>query len=86
MVMVESTPLALLPLLIGVVVLAIRFYVRENAVSIFSPTFLLATLGVVMLITYMTLFVLVMLPPYAWVLFGGVGLFMSVGGVWSFFR
>jgi hypothetical protein len=84
--MVENTPLALLPLLAGILVLVARFYVREGAISIFSSSFMLATLGVVMLIGYMLLLVLGTLPPYSWVVFGGVGLAMAVGGIWSFYR
>jgi hypothetical protein len=26
------------------------------------------------------------LPSYAWVGFGGFGLLMTVGGIWSFYR
>jgi predicted phage tail protein len=84
--MIENTPLALLPLIAGILVLVARFYVREGAISIFSSSFMLATLGVAMLIGYMTLLVLAMLPPYAWVGFGGVGLLMFIGGIWSFQR
>jgi hypothetical protein len=86
MFMVESTTLALLPLIAGILILVARFYIREGAISIFSSSFLLATLGVAMLIGYMLLLVLQMLPPYAWVGFGGVGLMMAVGGIWSFYR
>jgi hypothetical protein len=84
--MVENTPLALLPLIAGILVLTARFYVREGAISIFSMSFMLATLAVLMLIIYMLLSVLSLLPPYAWVGFGGVGLLMAVGGLWSFNR
>jgi hypothetical protein len=86
MFMVESSPLALLPLIAGLLVLTARFYIREGAVSIFSPSFLIATLAVLMLIFYLVLRVLGILPPYAWVGFGGVGLLMTLGGVWSFYR
>jgi hypothetical protein len=84
--MVESTPLALLPLIAGILVLTARFYVREGAISIFSMSFILATIAVAMLVGYMVLLVLGLLPPYAWVVFGGVGLVMTVGGIWSFYR
>jgi hypothetical protein len=86
MFMVESTTLALLPLIVGILILVARFYVREGAISIFSTSFLLATLGVAMLVGYMVLLVLQILPPYAWVAFGGIGLAMAVGGIWSFYR
>jgi hypothetical protein len=84
--MVESTSLALLPLIAGILVLTARFYVREGAISIFSMSFVLATIAVAMLVGYMVLLVLGLLPPYAWVVFGGVGLLMAVGGIWSFYR
>ena len=84
--MVESTALALLPLIAGMLILTARFYVREGAVSIFSPSFLTATLAVLMLIVYLVLRVLGILPPYAWVGFGGIGLVMTLGGLWSFYR
>lgn len=84
--MIQSTPLALLPLIAGILVLTARFYVREGAISIFSVSFMLATLAVAMLITYMILSVLSLLPSYAWVGFGGVGLLMTLGGLWSFYR
>ena len=84
--MVENAPLALLPLIAGILILVARFYVREGAISIFSASFMLATLGVLMLIGYMALVVLQILPPYAWVAFGGIGLTMAVGGIWSFYR
>ena len=84
--MVQNTPLALLPLIAGILILVARFYVREGAISIFSSSFMLATLGVAMLIGYMLLLVLQILPPYAWVAFGGIGLAMAAGGIWSFYR
>ena len=84
--MVESTPLALLPLIAGILILTARFYVREGALSIFSMSFMLAALAVLMLVGYMVLLVLAILPPYAWVVFGGVGLVLAVGGIWSFYR
>jgi len=84
--MVESTSLALLPLIAGMLVMVARFYAREGAISIFSVSFLLATLAVLMLIGYMVLTVLGILPAYAWVGFGGVGLLMTLGGIWSFYR
>ena len=83
---VESTPLALLPLMFAVLVLALRFYAREGAISIFSLSFIFATIGVLLLCTYMLLVVLDMLPPYAWVGFGGFGALMAMLGVWSFYR
>jgi hypothetical protein len=86
MVMVENTPLALLPLIAAILVLTARFYGREGALSVLSPTFLLATLAVAMLVGYMALLVLGLLPPYAWVAFGGIGLVMTCGGIWSLFR
>jgi hypothetical protein len=84
--MVESTPLALLPLIAGILILTARFYVREGAISIFSMSFMLAALAVLMLIGYMVLLVLGILPPYAWIGFGGIGLVMAIGGIWSFYR
>ena len=84
--MIESTPLAVLPLIVGVLVMALRFYAREGAISILSPSFLLAALAVFLLFGYMILTVVGMLPAYAWVGFGGVGLLMSIFGIWSFFR
>lgn len=84
--MVESTSLALLPLIAGILILTARFYVREGAISIFSMSFILATIAVAMLVGYMFLSVLGLLPPYAWVVFGGVGTLMTVGGIWSFYR
>ncbi len=84
--MVENTPLALLPLIAGILILTARFYVREGAISIFSMSFVMATVAVLLLIIYMFLSVLGFLPPYAWIGFGGVGLVMAVGGIWSFYR
>jgi hypothetical protein len=83
---VQSASLALLPLIAGMLVLTARFYVREGAISIFSTSFMLATLAVAMLIGYMVLLVIGLLPPYAWIGFGGVGALMTVGGIWSFYR
>jgi len=82
----DSTTLALLPLIAGLLVMTVRFYAREAAISIFSLSFMLATLAVAMLIGYMVLNVIGMLPPYAWVVFGGIGTAMTVGGIWSFYR
>ena len=84
--MVENNPLALLPLIAGILVLTARFYVREGAISVLSITFLLAALGVILLVVYMLLLVLAILPPYAWVAFGGIGMLMTLGGLWSFYR
>jgi hypothetical protein len=84
--MVENAPLALLPLIAALLVLTARFYVREGAISVLSPSFLLATLSVLLLIAYMVLRVVGIRPPYAWVGFGGVGAAMAIGGVWSFYR
>lgn len=83
---VDSTPLALLPLISGMLVLAFRFYAREGAISIFSPSFVLSTLAVLMLFGYMVMVVLSVVPAYAWVVFGGIGALMTVGGILSFFR
>ena len=82
----ESTPLACLPLISGMLVLALRFYLREGAISLLSPSFVLAATAMLMLFLYMVLLVISMLPPFAWVGFGGVGLLMTLGGVWSFYR
>ena len=84
--MVENTPLALLPLIAGLLVMAARFYLREGADSIFRFSFLCASLAVFLLVLYMTLVVLNLLPPYAWVACGGLGLLMAVWGIWSFNR
>ncbi|MGD0433104.1 MAG: hypothetical protein ABSA58_18630 [Acetobacteraceae bacterium] len=84
--MVESAPLALLPLIAGILVLTARFYAREGAISVFSPSFLLATFAVLLLVAYMVLTVVGRLPPYAWVGFGTIGLAMALGGIWSFYR
>jgi hypothetical protein len=84
--MVENAPLALLPLIAAILILTARFYIRERAISVLSPTFLLAAVAVAMLIGYMVLLVLNVLPPYAWVGFGGIGLLMAAGGIWSFYR
>ena len=83
---VESTALAVLPLIFGMLVLAFRFYAREGAVSVWSASFVLATLAVVMLFSYMLLLVMAIVPPYSWVVFGGVGSLMAIGGIVSFFR
>jgi len=84
--MVENAPLALLPLIAAILVLTARFYIREGAISIFSVSFILAVIASAMLVAYMLLLVLNHLPPYAWVGFGGVGLILAVGGMWSFYR
>jgi hypothetical protein len=84
--MVESTTLALLPLIAALLILTTRFYAREGAVSILSPSFLLAALAVFLLVAYMMLRVIGILPPYAWIGFGGIGLAMTAGGIWSFYR
>jgi small neutral amino acid transporter SnatA (MarC family) len=84
--MVQNTPLALLPLIAGVLVMTARFYLREGAISVFSTSFMLAVVAVVMLVTYMVLLVTGVVPDYAWVGFGGVGMLMTVGGIWSFYR
>ena len=84
--MVQNTPLALLPLIAGLLIMAMRFYLREGADSIFRVSFLSALLCAALLILYMTLTVLSMLPDYAWVGFGGAGFLISVGGIWSFNR
>jgi hypothetical protein len=84
--MVENTPLALLPLIAGLLVMAARFYIREGAISVFSASFMLATLAALLLVTYMFLNVIGLLPNYAWVGFGGIGLLMAAGGLWTFYR
>ena len=84
--MTESTALAVLPLIFGMLVMSIRFYAREGAISVLSPSFLCAAFAVLLLVAYMILTVVGLLPPYAWVGFGGVGLVMFVLGLWSFFR
>ena len=84
--MVQNTPLALLPLIAGILILTTRFYVREGAISVFSMSFILAAVGVALLVGYMFLMVIGLLPAYAWIGFGGIGLVMAVGGLWSFYR
>jgi hypothetical protein len=83
---VESTPLALLPIIAGILVLTARFYAREGAISIFNLSFIFAAIGVLALIAYMTLAVLSLLPLYAWVGFGGFGAAMTLIGLWTFTR
>jgi len=67
-----------------------RGFVKLNAISlgftICGVLFMLAALAAMMLVGYMLLTVLDILPPYAWVGFGGVGLAMTLGGIWSFYR
>jgi hypothetical protein len=82
----DSTVLALLPLIAGILMLTARFYIREGAISVLSSSFMLATFAVAMLIGYMVMKVLDILPHYAWVGFGGVGLLLFVGGLLSFYR
>ena len=82
----QSNALALLPLMVALVVLALRFYAREGAISIFSASFMLATLSVALLVGYMALNVTGMLPAYSWAGFGGFGLLLAVGGLWSYYR
>ena len=84
--MIENTALAVLPLIAALLIMATRFYAREGAISLFSPSFLLAALSMLLLFAYMALKVLVLLPDYAWVGFGGFGVLVAVGGVLSFFR
>ena len=84
--MTENTSLALLPLITATLVMAALFYVRDGAISLFSVSFMLTALSVVLLFTYMILNVLVLLPLYAWVVFGGIGLVITVGGIVLFFR
>jgi hypothetical protein len=84
--MVQSAPLALLPLIAGILIMMARFYAREGAISVFSPSFMLATFMVGLLIGYMVLVVLDILPRYAWVGFGGFGLTITLYGFWSFYR
>jgi len=49
-------------------------------------SFILAAVGVELLVGYMFLMVIGLLPAYAWIGFGGIGLVMAVGGIWSFYR
>ena len=52
--MVESTPLALLPLIAAILVMSARFYIRESAISIFKLSFICAALSSLLLVVYMS--------------------------------
>ena len=84
--MVESTPLALLPLIAAILVMSARFYIRESAISIFKLSFMCAALSSLLLVVYMFLMVLGHLPDYAWVGFGGVGAVITLVGIVTFAR
>ena len=82
--MVENTPLALLPLIAGILILTARFYVREGAISIFSIELHAGHVGRAAAGRLHGAAGRDLLP-YAWVAFGGIGLAMAVGGIWSFY-
>ena len=84
--MTESMTLALLPLITALLVLSARFYAKEGATSVLSPTFLLMGLSMAMLMVYMAMVVMAVVPDYTSVVFGGLGTLMTVGGLVSFFR
>ena len=84
--MTESMTLALLPLVMALLVLSARFYAKEGATSLLSPTFMLMGLSMAMLVVYMAMTVMAVVPAYSWVVFGGLGTLMTVGGLVSFFR
>ena len=75
----------LVPFIVAFLCFILRFYGRENAASMSNPSFLLAAATVILALAYLGLGVSDLLPPYASVGFGIVGLILAIlGGVRMF--
>jgi hypothetical protein len=71
-----SNSIILLPFVVAFVIFVLRFYIRESASSLANPSFLMALGSVLIIVLYLTLFVLGSLPPYSTLGFGLVGLIL----------
>jgi hypothetical protein len=69
-----SNSILLLPFIFAFLTFVLRFYVKENAGSMASPSFLLAATTVLIAGLYLFLGIISSLPPYSTIGFGLVGL------------
>jgi hypothetical protein len=76
----------LIPLVAAFLVFLIRFYVRESATSKSSPSFILACVCVVLLLSAIVLTVLFLLPPYVAYGYAAAGLILLIVGLLGFWR
>ena len=75
----------LAPYIIAFVFFVTRFYFREKAASIANPTFILAVTCTATVIVYLTLRILVMLPPYSTLGFGIFGVVLMALAIYRMF-
>jgi hypothetical protein len=71
--MAQNSSIYLIPLVVAFLLLLGKVYGQERAITRGSLSFALAGLSVLLLISYLTLFVLRLMPPYAGVAYGAVG-------------
>lgn len=71
----------LAPFIAAFLVFILRFYGRENAASMASPSFLLAALTVLIAGAYLLLGVMNVTPPYGELAFGAAGLVLLATAV-----
>jgi hypothetical protein len=70
----SASTIILLPFIVAFLVFVTRFYSRERAASMFNLSFLLAVATVLTAGLYLGLGVVDLLPVYATIGFGGIGL------------
>jgi len=82
--MASNNSVWLVTLVMAFLVYVIKFYARERAGSIFSASFGLASLCLLLLLTYLVMSVLGMLVPDMAMSFGIEGLVLFVLGIVTF--
>jgi hypothetical protein len=74
--MTNTTTTLLVPFILAFLVFVFRFYNREGANSMTCPSFLLASLTVVIAFAYLILGIVGVLPPYSTIGFAAAGLIL----------
>jgi len=74
----------LIPLVAAFLVFLVRFYVRESAASKASPSFILACVCVVLLLSSVVLAVLFLLPSYVAYGYAAAGIILLIVGILGF--
>ncbi|MDR3529710.1 MAG: hypothetical protein P4L90_03995 [Rhodopila sp.] len=83
--MTNTSTIILAPFIFAFLVFVLRFYNREHAASAANPSFLLAIATVVIAGAYLILGVTGLLPPYATIGFGIVGLILLATAILRMF-
>jgi hypothetical protein len=76
--MSDNSSVYLIPLAVAFLLFLIKVYGQERAITRGSASFAMAMVSVLLLVSWLALMVLQMLPPYAGLAYGGVGVVLLV--------